>query len=127
MRILIVDDHEAVRKGIRSLLSATHYQILGEAADGEEAIEKAVHLKPHVILMDVSMPRLNGLDATRRIAGLLPEAAVIIVSQHESDELVRQAVRAGAKGYVTKASLGKELFPALLAIEEGRHFFPQSM
>ena len=127
MRILIVDDHEIVRKGIRTLLSAERYVVLGEAADGEEAIEKAEELKPDVILMDVSMPRLNGLEATRRITGTVPKASVIIVSQHESSELLRQAVAAGAKGYVTKSELGKELIAALSAIEKGEDFFLKSM
>jgi len=101
--------------------------VLGEAADGEEAIEKAEELKPDVILMDVSMPRLNGLEATRRITGTVPKASVIIVSQHESSELLRQAVAAGAKGYVTKSELGKELIAALSAIEKGEDFFPKSI
>lgn len=124
MRILIVDDHEVVRKGIRSLLSSPNHVILGEASDGQEAIEKAAELKPDVILMDVSMPKLNGLEATRRITDTLPTASVIIVSQHESNEISRQAIAVGAKGYITKSALGRTLFSALRSIEEGQSFFP---
>jgi two-component system, NarL family, nitrate/nitrite response regulator NarL len=124
MRILIVDDHEAVRRGIRSLLSATTHVLCGEAPDGEIAVEMAEELKPDLILMDVSMPKLNGLEAARRIRQLVPHSSLIIVSQHDSAELVRQALSVGAKGYVTKSSLGKDLFGALRVVEQGGTFYP---
>ena len=124
MRILIVDDHEAVRRGIRSLLSIPAHDLCGEAADGEIAVELAEKLKPDLILMDVSMPKLSGLEAARRIRELVPQSSLIIVSQHESAELIRQALSVGAKGYVTKSSLGKDLFGALRVVEQGGTYFP---
>ena len=124
MRILIVDDHEAVRRGIRSLLSVTTHDLCGEAADGEIAVEQAEKFNPDLILMDVSMPKLSGLEAARRIRELVPESSLIIVSQHESAELIRQALSVGAKGYVTKSSLGKDLFGALRVVEQGGTYFP---
>src|SRR5438105_4919079 len=106
VRILVVDDHEVVRRGVTALLqSRAEYQVSGEAGDGHEAIQKAQELKPDVILMDVSMPRLNGLEATRQLRSLMPESEVIIMTQHESDEMVRQAHSAGARAYVVKSSL----------------------
>ena len=101
MRVLIVDDHEVVRKGVRSLLlTRPDLDVCGEAIDGRDAVEKAAQLKPDVIVMDVSMPRLNGLEATRLIRGYVPKAEILILSQHDSPELVRQAFTAGARGYV---------------------------
>src|SRR5450432_4916682 len=92
MRVLIVDDHEVVRKGVRSLLVRSGYDVCGEGVDGEDAIEKARELKPDIIVMDVSMPRLNGLEATRQMRGIFPDIQVVILSQHESPEMLRQAV-----------------------------------
>ena len=114
MRVLVVDDHEIVRRGLTSLL-ATHPEcvICGEATQGKEAIEKAIDLRPDVIVMDVSMPTLNGLDATRTIRTLLPSCEILVLSQHDSPEMVRQAFREGARGYVIKSSVGKNLWEAL--------------
>jgi DNA-binding NarL/FixJ family response regulator len=120
VRVLLVDDHEVVRRGLRFLLlSQSKYEICGEAVDGEEALEKAQQLKPDVILMDVSMPKRNGLDATRLIRSMLPDSEVLILSQHESPEMVRQAFKAGARGYVVKSSIAKDLPTALDTV--GRH------
>ncbi len=100
-----MDDHEIVRVGVRSLLSATPtFDICGDAVDGRDAFEKAKRLRPDVIVMDVSMPNLNGLDATRLIREALPQTEVLILSQHESSEMMRQALGAGALGYVLKSS-----------------------
>lgn len=119
MRVLIVDDHEVVRKCVRSLLAESHYDVCGEGVDGVDALEKAKQLQPDVIVMDVSMPKLNGLDATRQVLGILPCAEVLILTQHESPEMVRQAFKAGARGYVVKSSIAKNL---LLAMEKvSRH------
>lgn len=114
MRVLIVDDHEVVRRGVRSLLlSQTKYELCGEAVDGQDALEKARELKPDVIVMDVSMPKLNGLECTRLVRNILPGCEVLILSQHESPEMARQALNAGARGYVVKRTIAKDLVAAL--------------
>ena len=119
MRILIVDDHEVVRRGVRALLSVQpNFEVCGEAVDGLDAIAKATDLRPDVIVMDISMPKLNGLEATRRIRGLLPLTEVLVLSQHDSAEMVRQAFDAGARGYVVKSSISKDLIAALEKISQ---------
>src|ERR1700745_451854 len=100
MRLLIVDDHEVVRRGVRSLLSEqTGWEVCGEAVDGQDALDKARDLEPDLIVMDVSMPRLNGLEATRQLRNVLPHCEVLILSQHENIEMAKQAFKAGARGY----------------------------
>jgi len=124
MRVLIVDDHEVVRRGVRSLLlSQKKYEICGEAVDGEDALEKARELKPDVIVMDVSMPRLNGLEATRLVRAALPHCEVLILSQHESPEMARQAMNAGARGYIVKRTVAKDLVTALEKVSRHEAFF----
>ena len=123
MRVLIVDDHEVVRKGVRSLLLRSGYDVCGEGIDGEDGLAKAKELRPDVIVMDVSMPRLNGLEATRRMRGILPDIQVVILSQHESPEMVRQAVSSGARAYVTKSSIGKNLLAAIERVSRHETFF----
>ena len=123
MRVLVVDDHEVVRRGLTSLL-LTHAgcMICGEAAQGKEAIEKAMDLRPDVIVMDVSMPTLSGLEATRTIRTLLPSCEILVLSQHDSPEMVRQAFKAGARGYVVKSSAGNNLWEALEKVSRGELF-----
>ena len=117
LRILIVDDHEIIRHGVRSLLEGRpHYEICGEAIDGNDAINKARELKPDLIIMDVSMPTLNGLEATRAIRKMVPQTEVIILTQHESQEMMRQAFHAGARAYVVKSSIARDLVSALESI-----------
>ncbi len=124
MRVLLVDDHEVVRRGVRSLLlGQKKYEVCGEAVDGQDALEKARALKPDVIIMDVSMPNLNGLEATRQVRGRLPDCEVLILSQHESPEMVRQAINAGARGFVAKRSIGKDLISALESVTRHEPFF----
>ncbi len=129
MRILIVDDHELVRSGVRSVLASRHdFQICGEAVDGRDAIEKARQLTPDVIVMDVSMPRLNGLDATREIHRVLPAAAILVLSQHDSPEMMRQALNAGARGYVVKSAIAANLVSGIDKVRGGELFFdPRSV
>src|SRR5215472_2713391 len=101
VRILIVDDHEVVRQGLRALLMAKgEVEICGEACDGREAIAKAEQLRPDAITMDISMPNLNGIDATREILRILPHTQIVVLSQHDSPEMMRQALHAGARGYI---------------------------
>lgn len=114
MRILVVDDHEVVRRGVRGLLERhSQFRVCGEAVDGRDAIAKAKEFKPDAIVMDISMPNMNGLDATREIIRLLPRTEVVILSQHDSSEVVRQALNAGASAYVVKSSVSTDLVAAL--------------
>lgn len=124
MRVLIVDDHEVVRRGVCSLIQAqSHYEVCGEAVDGQEAVEKARDLRPDVIVMDVSMPRLNGLEATHAIRAAVPDSKILILSQHDSPEMVRQAFKAGALGYVVKSSIARDLVDALNSVRLHKPFF----
>jgi PAS domain S-box-containing protein len=128
MRVLVVDDHEFVRRGVRSLLlSQSDYEVCGEAVDGQDALEKARELKPDVIVMDVSMPKLNGLEATRLIRSMLPDSEVLILSQHESSQMLKEAVKAGARGYVVKSSISKDLLTALADVSQHKPFFDASI
>lgn len=128
MRVLVVDDHEFVRRGVRSLLlSQSNYEVCGEAVDGQDALEKARELKPDVIVMDVSMPKLNGLEATRLIRSMLPDSEVLILSQHESSQMLKEAVKAGARGYVVKSSISKDLLTALADVSQHKPFFDPSI
>ena len=114
--ILIVDDHSAVRTGLRNLISSrAGWQVCGEAVNGEQAVEMAQQLEPSAIVMDISMPVMDGLEATRRIRELLPKIEVLIVSQHDSETVVVEAQRAGARGFVMKSHLSADLLPALEA------------
>lgn len=120
MRVLIVDDHEVLRRGVRSLLlSRADVEICGEAFDGREAIEKAQELRPDVVVMDVSMPRMNGLEATRSIAQILPQTKIIMLSQHDVPEMMKQAFSMGAHAYVVKSAISDQLLTALDAVQRG--------
>jgi PAS domain S-box-containing protein len=128
MRVLVVDDHEVVRRGVRSLIqSHSNYDVCGEAVDGQDAVEKAQALNPDVIVMDVSMPRLNGLEATHLIRATLPDSEILILSQHDSPEMVRQAFKAGARGYVVKSSIARDLLAALECVGRRQPFFERAM
>ncbi len=128
MRILIADDHELVRRGVRSVLrTRPDIEICGEAMDGQDAVEQARLLSPDLIIMDISMPRLNGLEATREIRRILPTTNVLILSQHNSPEMMRQALNAGARGYVIKTAISADLFTAIDKLREGQLFFPDSV
>lgn len=124
MRVLVVDDHEVVRRGVISLLhDQLECEVCGEAAHGQEAVEKAAALKPDVVIMDVSMPGLNGLDAARIIRSTAPSCEILVLSQHDAPEMVRQAFKAGARGYVVKSSLAKDLSNALNKVARHECFF----
>jgi len=123
MRILVVDDHEVVRRGICSVLATeSSLTLCGEAVDGKDAVEKAKILRPDIIVMDITMPQMNGLDATREIKRLLPDTEIVIVSQHEAPEMVRQAFNAGARAYVVKSTVAKELLAAIAKVNKGEPF-----
>ena len=125
-RVLIVDDHAAVRRGVQRILqSFPEWEFCGEAANGEEAVRLAAALKPEIIVMDVSMLGLNGLEATRIIRDVLPTAKVLLLTLHSSTELVRSAFRAGARGYVLKSGAEHELIRALnVVLGDGTYVSP---
>ena len=113
-RLLIVDDHEIFRRGLRALLEpSSEWQICGEAVDGVDAIEQCRSLKPDIVVLDVSMPRLNGLEAARLICKQTPEPHIVIITQHDSPQIRSAALEAGARAFVTKSSVGSELVSAL--------------
>ena len=125
LRILVVDDHEAVRKGVCSILSShAGLEVCGEAVDGNDAVAKASSLRPDVIVMDISMPHMDGLSASRQILKNHPEIAVIVLSMHDSRQSVETARQAGAKGYVTKSQAASALLDGVIAIAKGQTFFP---
>jgi DNA-binding NarL/FixJ family response regulator len=124
LRILIADDHEVARKGIRSLLETKMgWEVCGEATDGREAVECASRLKPDVLLLDIGMPNLNGLDATRQILATNPGARILILTVHDSDQVVREVLAAGARGFVLKSDAGRDLVAAVEALQNRRTFF----
>ena len=124
LRILIADDHEVARRGIRSILeSHPGWEVCGEARDGREAVEMAAHSNPDVVLLDIAMPNLNGLEAARQILETSPEAAILILTMHDSDQTIREVLRAGARGFLLKSDAGRDLISAVEALEQKRTFF----
>ena len=124
LRILIADDHEVVRAGVRSLLeSEPHCEICGEAVTGRQAVALAQQLNPDVAILDITMPELNGLEATRQIRKVAPTVQVLILSVHESEELMKEIIEAGAHGYVLKSDAGCELTAAMRALRKHETFF----
>src|ERR1700747_3721071 len=108
-KILIADDHEVVRRGVRSLLSSCNWNVCGEAANGLEAIEKARALHPNLVLMDVSMPEMNGVQATRTIHRELPDIHIILISQNDPDLMRKMAMESGAEGFISKSKISQDL------------------
>ncbi len=119
MRVLVVDDHELVRKGICSVLeSEPTIQLCGEALDGLDAVRKAQALRPDLVVMDITMPNLNGLEATREIRRILPDTEVLVLTQHDGPEMLRQAYKAGAQGYVVKSAISSQLLDAIAELRK---------
>jgi len=124
LRILIADDHDVARRGIRSLLeSHSGWQVCGEAKDGREAIELARTANADLILLDIGMPNLNGLEAARQILATNPDALILILTMHDTDQVVREVLRAGARGFLLKSDAGRDLIAAVEALQQQRTFF----
>jgi DNA-binding NarL/FixJ family response regulator len=122
--VLLVDDHSLVRRGFRRLLEdEADMNVVGEAGDGEEAVEMVRVLKPKVVLMDCALPKMNGLDATRQILEDAPETCVLMLSMHAENTWVRQAIDAGAKGYILKNAMDLDLGPAVRRVAAGETLF----
>jgi len=123
-RIIIVDDHDVVRHGLRALLEAqAGWQVVDEARDGREAIDKVRRTKPDVVVMDFSMPGLNGLEATRQILRAHPVTEVLVLTMHESEQIAREALSAGARGYVLKSDAGRDLVNAVESLRVHKPYF----
>ena len=126
--LLVADDHTLVRRGLVSLLSLhERMQVVGEAADGRAAVEIAARLEPDVVLLDISMPGLNGLEATRQIKKLSGKIKILILTAHDNEEYVLEVVRSGANGYLLKNSAAEDLYNAILSVHSGHAFFSPSV
>jgi DNA-binding NarL/FixJ family response regulator len=123
LRILVVDDHAVVRRGVRSLLeSRDGWEVCGEATTGRDAVEQSRRLRPDVVVMDLSLPELNGLDATRHILKDAPETEVLVLTMHQSEELARDVLQAGARGYVLKSDADENLIAAVESLRQHKPF-----
>jgi len=123
-RILVADDHEVVRRGLCALLqSRPEWEICGEAADGREAVEKSQSLKPEVVIIDIGMPTLNGLEATRQILKANPQIKVLVLTLHDSDQMIREVLDAGARGFLLKSDAARDLISAVQALRRDNTYF----
>src|SRR5437899_5194747 len=127
IRILLTDDHTILRAGLKMMLNAQpDMEVVGEAHDGHQAITEAQRLQPDIVLMDITMPDMNGIEATRHIKKVLPEVKVLVLTMHENDEYIFQALRAGASGYMLKEAADTELITALHVIQSGKFYLSPS-
>ncbi|MFY9550978.1 MAG: response regulator transcription factor [Thermoanaerobaculia bacterium] len=128
IRVLVADDHTILRQGLVGILKASdEMEVVGEAAEGSEAVEKALKTRPDVVVLDISMPRMNGLEAARRIREALPSTRILVLTMHDDEEYVLQMVRAGASGYLLKEGAASELLAGIRALKAGKaHFGPHA-
>lgn len=124
LRILVVDDHEVARKGIRALLEGhPGWEVCGEGRDGREAVDLAAKMKPDVVLLDIGMPNLNGLNAARQILATNPQTRILVLTMHDSNQVVREVLAAGARGFLLKSDAGRDLVAAVEALQQHRTYF----
>jgi DNA-binding NarL/FixJ family response regulator len=124
LRILVADDHEVVRKGVTALLDLQPgWRVIGEASDGRQAIERVHELSPDFVILDITMPQLSGLEVARRILADAPKTKLIFFSMHNSEQMVHEALNAGAHGYVLKSDAGKDLVQAIECAQQQHKFF----
>lgn len=124
LRVLLGDDHTVLRQGLRKILEdCRNWRVVGEAGNGRDAVREALELNPHVAVLDIGMPLLNGIEATRQIVRRAPSVRVLILSMHSDQAYVTQAMQAGARGYLLKESAGSELIAAINAVAAGKSFF----
>src|SRR5579862_1091327 len=124
VRVLVADDHDLVRKGLRSLIEGQNgWELVAEAADGRDAVAKSAQWKPDVAIVDISMPSLNGLDATRQIVKQSPKTIVLILTFDDSDEIIHAVLDAGARGYLLKTDAMRDLVAAVDALRNNKTFF----
>jgi len=128
LRILVVDDHAVVRRGVRSLLESQEgWEVCGEATTGRDAVEQSRRLRPDVVVMDLSLPELIGLDATRQILKIAPDTEVLVLTMHHSEELARDALQAGARGYVLKSDADENLIAAVDNLRRHKPFLTSTV
>jgi len=124
LRLLLADDHEIVRQGLRSMLASVRdCEIVGEASDGRQAVTMAKEHNPDIVILDIGMPSLNGLEATRQILKVRPQTKVLILTMHESDTVIREVLDAGARGYILKTDAGRDLVTAVESLRRNKAFF----
>lgn len=124
LKILLADDHEMVRRGLRSVLEAhAGWEVCGEARDGREAVDMATAMQPDIVILDITMPELNGLDAAKQIKEASPKSEILIMTMHSSERFVREVLAAGARGYLVKSDAGRVLEEAVDTLRQHRPFF----
>jgi len=124
LKLLLADDHEIVRQGLRSMLEAQRdCVVVGEAADGRQAVAMTKELNPDIVILDIGMPSLNGLEAARQILKIRPQTKVLILTMHESDSVIREVLDAGARGYILKTDAGRDLVSAVESLRRNKTFF----
>jgi DNA-binding NarL/FixJ family response regulator len=124
LKVLIADDHDLIRRGVRDLLATrSGWQVVGEACDGADAVRKAVSLRPDIAILDFSMPELNGPGAAAQIVEKVPETGVVVLTMHDSEQVIREVFQAGARGLVLKSDADRDLIEAVEAVAKKRHFF----
>jgi DNA-binding NarL/FixJ family response regulator len=128
LRLLIADDHDLIRRGVRDLLATrSGWQVVGEACNGTDAVRKTVSLRPDIAILDFSMPGLNGPGAAAQIAERAPETGVVVLTMHDSEQVMREVLQVGARGLVLKSDADRDLVEAVEAVAKKRHFFATRM